>query len=216
MSAEAVRPGAPVVEAAIPVRSRRGFLLLAVTMLAGCALPPRPTSEILVRWERRHDRVSTITRFGFNGRLALRTDREALNAHVRWRQDEDEYRIRLGGPIGEAAFELARGPGGVELLDGDGVHHADAPEFLLRERLGWSFPLEGLRYWVLGITAPGAVVGRLDLDDEGRPSLLEQSGWRIVYRRYSEVGGLDLPKRLDFDRAELEARLVVDRWTIED
>ena len=197
-------------------RSRRHFLLLAVAMLPGCGLAPRPGPDGFARWKQRRDRISTITRFGFNGRLALRTARDALNARIRWRQDEDEYRIRLGGLIGEAAVELRGGPAGVDLLDRDGVHHADSPESLLRDRLGWTFPLQGLRYWVLGITAPGSSVERLDLDRQGRPSLLLQSGWRIVYRRYSEVGDLVLPERLDFDRAELEARLVVSHWSFED
>ena len=215
MPSEAFRSGGPVVEAGMPGRSRRRFLLLAVAMLPGCGSLPRSGPDGVTRWKRRRDRLSTITRFGFNGRLALRTARDALNARIQWRQDGDEYRIRLGGPIGEAAVELARGPAGVELRDRDGVHRADSPESLLRERLGWSFPLEGLRYWVLGATAPGSAVERLDLDREGRPLLLRQSGWRIVYRRYSDVGDLALPERLDFDRAELEARLVVGRWTLE-
>ena len=200
----------------MPGRSRRRFLLLAVAMLPGCGLPPRFGSDGFARWQQRRDRISTIARFSFNGRLALRTARDALNARIQWRQDGDEYRIRLGGLIGEAAVEIRGGPAGVELLDRDGVHHADSPESLLHEHLGWSFPLQGLRYWVLGITVPGASVGRLDLDHQGRPLLLLQSGWRIVYRRYSEVGDLVLPERLDLDRAELEARLVVGRWTIED
>ena len=215
MPTEAVRPGGRGVGAGMSSRSRRRFLLLAVAMLPGCGFPPRFGPDGFARWKQRHDRLSTITRFGFQGRFALRTARDALNARIQWRQDGDEYRIRLGGLIGEAALEIRGGPAGVELLDRDGVHHADSPESLLQERLGWSFPLQGLRYWVLGITAPGAAVGRLDLDRQGRPVLLRQSGWRIVYRRYSEVGDLDLPERLDIDRAELEARLVVGRWTIE-
>ena len=200
----------------MPGRSRRHFLLLAVAMLPGCGSPPRFDPDGFARWEQRRDRISSITRFGFNGRLALRTARDALNARVQWTQDEDEYRVRLGGLIGEAAAELRGGPAGVALRDRDGVHHADSPESLLQERLGWSFPLEGLRYWVLGIAAPGTAVERLDLDRRGLPSLLLQSGWRIVYRRYSDVGGLALPERLDLERAELEARLVVGHWTIED
>ena len=216
MPIEATGPGAPVVGTATPGPSRRRFLLLPVAMLAGCGYLPRSGPDGPSRWEKRRDRISTITRFGFNGRLALRSARDALNARVRWRQDGDEYRIRLGGLIGEAAVELRGGPAGVELLDRDGVHHADSPESLLQERMGWSFPLHGLRYWVLGITAPGAPVERLELDRQGRPLLLLQSGWRVVYRRYSEVGDLVLPERLDFERAELEARLVVGDWTIED
>ena len=200
----------------VPGGSRRRCLLLAVAMLSGCALVPEIGPDRSTRWQQRRDRVAAITRFGFGGRFALRTSRETLNARIRWRQDEEEYRVRLGGLIGEAAVELRGGPAGVELRDRDGVHRADSPESLLQERFGWSFPVQGLRYWVLGTPAPGPAVELLDLDRQGRPARIVQSGWRIVYRRYTSAGDVALPERLDFDREELEARLAVSRWTLGD
>lgn len=196
-------------------RSRRDCLLLAAAMLAGCATPPELGSDPRAQWESRRRRLAALGTFAFSGRLALRTPEHALNARLRWRQRGDEYRVRLGGPLGEAAFELRGGAGAVELRSGDEVHRADSPESLLRERTGWSFPLQGLRYWVLGITAPGEALAALELDREGRPAHLVQSGWRIVYRRYASVQDLSLPARLDLDRGRLEVRLVVSRWTLE-
>ena len=117
--------------------------------------------------------------------------------------------------MGEAALELRGGSQGVELRTQDEVHRADSPEALLREHTGWSFPLQGLRYWVLGATAPDAAVEALELDPEGRPERFFQSGWRVVYRRYVSVQDIALPERLDFERARLEARLVVGRWNLE-
>ena len=184
-------------------------------MLSGCALLPEVGPDGLARWRQRRDRLAAITRFGFGGRLVLRTSHDVLNARIQWRQDDDEYRIRLGGLIGEAAVEIRGGPAGVEVLGRDGVDYADSPESLLREHVGWSFPLQGMRYWVLGITAPDSAVLLLELDRQGLPARLVQSGWRIVYRRYTNVQDLVLPERLDLDRAGLEARLVVSRWTLE-
>ena len=117
--------------------------------------------------------------------------------------------------MGEAALELRGASGGVELRVQDEVHRADSPETLLREHTGWSFPLQGLRYWVLGVTAPGTAIEALELDPEGRPGHFFQSGWRIVYRRYVSVQDITLPERLDLERARLEARLVVGRWDFE-
>ena len=169
----------------------------------------------MAQWEERRRRLNALAQFSFLGRLALRTSRDALNARIRWRQDGDVYRIRMGGLIGEAALELRGGPEGVELRSTDGVHRADSPEALLREHIGWSFPLRGLRYWVLGVTTPGAAVAALELDPEGRPAHFVQLGWRIVYRRYTSVQDVVLPERVDLEHAQLEARLVVNRWTIE-
>lgn len=195
--------------------SRRECLLLAAGVLAGCAVLPESGSDARVQWEERRRRMAAFSRFSFLGRLAIHTPQDALNARIRWRQDGDEYRIRMGGLIGEAAFELRGGSGRVELRAQDGVHRADSPEALLREHTGWSFPLQGLRYWVLGVTVPGAAVDALELDPEGRPEHFFQSGWRIVYRRYVGVRDIALPERLDFERARLEARLVVGRWNFE-
>ena len=181
-------------------------------MLAGCAVLPKFGSDALAQWEERRRRLAAFSHFSFLGRLALRTSRDALNARIRWRQDGDEYRIRMGGLIGEAALELRGDSGGVELRAQDEVHRADSPETLLREHTGWSFPLQGLRYWVLGVTAPGMAVEALELDPEGRPEHFFQSGWRIVYQRYVSVQDIVLPERLDLERAHLEARLVVGRW----
>ena len=189
--------------------------MLVAGVLGGCAVLPESGPDARAQWEERRRRLAAFSRFSFLGRLALRTSQDALNARIRWRQDGDEYRIRMGGLIGEAAFELRGGTEGVELRAQDGVHRADSPEALLREHTGWSFPLQGLRYWVLGVTAPGAAVEALELDHEGRPEHFFQSGWRIVYRRYVGVRDIALPERLDLERARLEARLVVGRWNFE-
>ena len=195
--------------------SRRECLLLAAGALTGCAALPELGPDARAQWEERRRRLAAFSRFSFLGRLALRTSQDALNARIRWRQDGDEYRIRMGGLIGEAALELRGDSEGVELRDQDGVHRTDSPETLLREHTGWAVPLQGLRYWVLGVTAPGAAVEALELDPEGRPEHFFQSGWRIVYRRYVSVRDIALPERLDFERARLEARLVVGRWNFE-
>ena len=195
--------------------SRRQWGLLAAGLLAGCAGLPVSGPDPIARWEERRRRLAALSRFSFLGRLALRTSRDALNARIRWRQDGDRYRIRMGGLIGETGLELRGGSQGVELRTRDEVHHADSPETLLREHTGWSFPLQGLRYWVLGVTAPGGAVEALELDPEGRPEHFFQLGWRIAYRRYVGVQDIVVPGRLDFERARLEARLVVGRWNFE-
>ena len=116
--------------------------------------------------------------------------------------------------MGGTALELRGDSDGVTLHGGDGVHYARSPESLLLEHTGWSIPLRGLRYWVLGIVSPDGEAEGLELDREGRLARIVQSGWRIAYRRYAKVQDLDLPSRIDLERAGFEARLVVERWTL--
>lgn len=146
------------------------------------------------------------------GRLALRTSEDAWTAGIRWMQRGDEYRIRLSGFLGQGAVDLHGRPGTVELRTADGAYRAESPESLLHEHTGFSVPLRGLRYWVLGIVDPGVARAVIDLDGQGRPLRISQSSWQIAYRSYVDVRGLVLPDRLDLDGARAAARLVVSEW----
>ena len=196
---------------------RRDCLLLAAALGAGCSVlrEPAPGPGAWTQWESRRRRLAALGGFSFSGRLAVRSPEEAWNVRIRWVQDGGEYRIRLAGLLGEGAVELRGGAGAVELRSAHGVYRADSPESLLRERTGWSVPLEGLRHWVLGTAVPGAALGMLELDEQGRPAHFVQSEWRIAVRRYTSVQGLSLPERLDLDNPHLGARLVVSRWSVE-
>jgi outer membrane lipoprotein LolB len=78
-------------------------------------------------------------------------------------------------------------------------------------------PFEALRYWVLGVPAPGAVTNETR-DAAGLMQQLEQQGWTIVYERReavaSSAGGLQLPSKLRATRGEQRLTLVVDRWRL--
>ena len=149
------------------------------------------------------------------GRVSMRSADDAWSARIQWHQAGRAFRIRLSGPLGQGVMELASAAdGGVELRTGEGVYRADSAEALLLERTGWTLPLEGLRYWILGGAEPGAAVSELDLDALGRPRRLEQSGWRIEYQRFAEIDGVTLPVRLDLHHPRFRARLLVSRWDL--
>ena len=127
-------------------------------------------------------------------------------------QRGDEYRIRLSGFLGQGVVELHGLPGTVELRSADGAYRAESPEALLHEHTGFSVPLQGLRYWVLGTVDPGVARAVIDLDKQGRPLHISQSSWQIAYRSYLDVQDLVLPERLDLDGARAAARLAVSEW----
>ena len=82
----------------------------------------------------------------------------------------------------------------------------------MRQELGWSLPVEGLRSWVLGLPAERSVAVPA-FDTEGRLARLSEAGWRLEYLRFEpQVGGVELPTRLNLERGDLRVKLVVDRW----
>ena len=132
---------------------------------------------------------------------------------MRWRQDQESYRIRLSGPLGQGLMELRGTPGLVEMrTSDDGVYRARTAEELMQTHAGWRVPLSGLRYWILGRPDPQARIVDLKLDPGGRLAELHQLGWHIRYERYGEFDGIALPTILTLENARLRAKLVLRRW----
>ncbi len=146
----------------------------------------------------------------------MRMPHDAWQARLVWRQHGDRFEIDVLTPFGRQLARLSGSDDGVSLTLSKGEQYrAASAELLLRQRLGWTLPVTGLRHWVLGLPAPGPVTQRV-LDDEGRLQSLVQAGWIIVYDRYRVGSGPSLPGRVTLRRGDLRLRLVVDRWTLEE
>jgi outer membrane lipoprotein LolB len=101
----------------------------------------------------------------------------------------------------------------LQLQAGDGaVLESDAAWNELEARLGASLPAGNLRYWLLGLAAPGAHEWR-PANDAGEVTL-EQQGWRIDYQRFSTDSGAKVPVRLRATSGDTRVRIVIDRWRL--
>ena len=113
-------------------------------------------------------------------------------------------------------MELKGGPGGVVLRTSKEERFAaDVPEELLREMTGWSMPVSGLRYWLLGVSEQEAAIEGVQLDLGGRLESLRQAGWTIEYLKYDRVGGVQLPAKLYLQGSRVSVRIVINHWVLE-
>lgn len=194
------------------------FVLLSAAMLSACAT--RPVVSPLARgadWQVHRQALARLDHWSFSGRVAVKDGlEESWSAGLAWRQRDDSFDIRLSGAFGQGAARLS-GQEGYAVIETSehAALSASSVELLMEEQLGWSVPVQGFRYWLIGSPAPG-VIDRYSLDEGGRLSELEQSGWRIHYRSYQTVDGLDLPRKLALENPRLRIRLVVDDWQLSD
>ena len=192
-------------------------LALLVSLLSGCETVPESAESIAVddpvaAFDSRQAVLGNIQQWFASGRLALATATDSANASVRWDQRADGYTISLSGPLGAGAVEL-RGTNGEVVLNADGQEHrAPDADTLLRDVAGLELPVNGLRYWLMGLVAPGQEVANLRFDDGGRLEYLEQAGWKIRYLRYSKTELIDMPTKVFMDSAQVRARVVVQEW----
>jgi outer membrane lipoprotein LolB len=113
-------------------------------------------------------------------------------------------------------MELIGGPEGVVLRTSKEERFAaNAPEDLVRDVTGWTMPVSGLRYWLLGISEQDATIDGMQLDIGGRLESLRQAGWAIEYLGYDQVGGVQLPAKLYLQSARVSARIVINHWVLE-
>ncbi len=192
--------------------SLRLVLLLAL-LLAGCARGPvrqAGDGELLAAQAAREAALAGTLHWSFTGRLAVDAAGEGGSGRMEWRQQGEDFEIRLSAPVTRKSWQLTQRGGRASLagLDG-GVRHGTDAQVLLREATGWELPVAALAAWARGARAPGPA--QLEFGPDRLPRLLVQQGWTVEYREWDSALP-PRPRRVFARQGEASVRLVVDAW----
>ena len=193
-------------------------MVCGAVLLTGCTAPLAVAPVTLSRAQA-EAALTALDAFSLDGRAAISQGERGTQASLNWSQQGEDARLRLSGPFGAGAMRLELENQVLSIEDSRGTRlaGADAEEALARQ-LGFTPPVAALRWWVLGLPAPGAEAVE-QRDAEGRLAHLEQDGWQVEYLEYRDhalpQGRLDLPRRLRATREKLDLRLVIDRWSLQ-
>jgi len=185
------------------------FLLLG---LAGCASTPvlPPAADPAQAWLEHRQQLARLQDWQITGRIAIRTENEGWHASLDWRQQAQGYLINLTGPLGQGSVQLEGDGRRVTLRSGEEAVVDDDPERLLYRQLGWRVPVPALRYWVVGLPAPGPA--EQELNEQGHLAKLRQADWTIEFRDYVAQDSLVLPGRIFVSNHQAQVRLVIDHF----
>jgi outer membrane lipoprotein LolB len=189
--------------------------IAALGLLAGCRTAP-PVAVIGpgadAPWAEQRAALEKLERYGLNGRVAVAANGQGFSASLRYQQAAQRSNLALDGPLGIGGLRVA--------LDGQNLNIAtsrgdnlggDAARAELERRLGFSLPLSELRWWLLGIPAPGEASVEQD-DGSGEIHGFVQSGWHVrINSRMADLG-FSLPQRLTAEREGARLKLLVERW----
>jgi outer membrane lipoprotein LolB len=159
-------------------------------------------------------RLRDLEAWSLQGRVALAAGDHNFSGSLFWDQYEDEVDLQFRAPLGLGGFRI-RGDGEameVELKSGERFVAQD-PATELEHAFGWPFPVESLRYWMLGLPEPGFAWNET-LGVNGTPKRLRQRGWQVDYDRFERIDGSFLPTRLQISGHGVRLRLAVDRWEV--
>ncbi|GAB3478599.1 lipoprotein insertase outer membrane protein LolB [Marinomonas epiphytica] len=187
---------------------RLPLLLLISLVIAACSSQPNistptPTS------------VEAISHWDISGRIGIRTQDDAVSGNFSWQQTPQDFSLDIVGPFGQGATSLSgTNHEMVTLTYKDQVVSATDATTLLQQELGWEFPVEQAVYWVRGLASPNSTANN-EFDESGQLAQLQQDGWQIQYRNYTEISGLSLPQRIQISKPPFRVSLIINQWTIQ-
>jgi outer membrane lipoprotein LolB len=130
---------------------------------------------------------------------------------LRYAQLARRTELSLEGPLGIGGLQVKVDGDDLEIATsrGERLDGAEARAELER-RLGFVLPLEQLRWWMLGIPAPGD--SAVNTGEGGEIRDFMQAGWRVSINSRSPGLGFSLPQRLTAEREGARLKLLVERW----
>ncbi len=175
-------------------------------VLAGCAgLPEKaPQTDRQVLYE--------LPAWKLEGRIAAKMGKDGWNANLFWEHEGGQERLRISGPFNQGVVSVIVQKDLVYINEGNGVEGSSKdPDGYLRERLGFSVPLQSLRYWLLGLPAPDM---DYQADVAGGSKGFRQQGWVLGYDSFEQVGAYLLPKKMNIQGHGVILKLIADEWAI--
>ncbi len=162
--------------------------------------------------------MQAITHFTLSAQAGIRAQQRGGSLVLRWVLLAQAYQMSGYGPFGRLIFRLRVNAQGAKLVSERGRFLGSNPGALLTRLTGLRLPVAGLRFWILGIPAPG-LVARQRISPWGLLKTLKQNGWFIRYRRYDRTPWGRLPRLLTLTRKvsltappTLIVTIRVDRW----
>jgi outer membrane lipoprotein LolB len=183
---------------------------LAAVVIGGCASLP---SEQVGSLTGAPASTQRLKHFALTGRIAVKQGETGQYGNLRWERSEDGDELTLLSPLGQIAGVLKQDMHGVSLTLGDRQYSAVDGEALTQQILGYTLPVNGLRYWILGQPSPDSPA-EVQRRSNGTTTKLAQNGWQIDFPEYVEVTGTLVPKRVLLRRGDLDLKLVIDTWDL--
>ena len=156
--------------------------------------------------------VETAPAFQLAGRIAVRYQDRGFSSSLRWKQAGGRDDIWLTAPLGQTIAHLETDANGATLTASDQKQYrASSIETLTKAAFGWRFPVDGLRYWVLGEAAPGVLPAAIERDDGKRIARMKHDDWQIAFNY--PTPDATRPSRLDIAGNDAQIRLAIDNLT---
>jgi outer membrane lipoprotein LolB len=186
------------------------LLAISAVFTACTSLPTAPATD----WPSAKSARQALSHWEMSGRAAVATESQGWSANVTWNQAEEISELSLQGAFGVGGVHVRSDGQSVEIDTSKGEKISDQDAAAALERvIGVALPISSLRYWLLGVPAPGSDAEE-ELDTQGRLAALKQNGWSMAYDNYEYQSGSWLPGRVRLESGPVRVKVVVDHWSM--
>jgi outer membrane lipoprotein LolB len=188
--------------------------MAALLLAAGCrTVPPGapvgPGAD--APWPEQRSALEKLDRYLLNGRVAVAAQGQGFSASLRYQQLARHTTLALDGPLGIGGLRVEIDGENVEIATSRGEKlDGQAARDELERRLGFQLPLTELRWWLLGIPAPGEA--SVNQTGSGEIQDFTQNGWHVSINTRAAGLGFSLPQRMTAEREGARLKLFVQSW----
>ena len=182
-----------------------------------------PDAPLLQQEQHRLEQLSRLNHWQFDGRISIRIERDGKtdggSGSLSWQQQPASIELNFHAALGRGAWHLSANQNSATVRLADGSEYKDQDvDTLVQRQLGWNIPIHSLSCWLRGLSQVGdcnssetRVIFR---DESGRPQQLVEGDWNVLYKAWQNVGGIDLPYKLEFSAPGRKFKLVIKHWTL--
>lgn len=190
---------------------RCSLYLLVLTQLLACAtVEPTRLSLDAKALSGNADKVISTKRWSLVGRLSIKNEKESWLTVLNWRHDAQIDDLTLSTSLGGVVARLYHADSVFSMADDNGVIR-EVSEAELQSTLGFSPPLQHLKFWIRGVSNPSAEVMDESITLAGEVTF-KQGGWSVKQASFDVFDGLMLPTRVTLKKNGLTLKMVVDKW----
>ena len=190
--------------------------LAVLATLGGCRTAPAPVAipgpGADAPWPAQRAALEKFDRYALAGKVAVAANGQGFSAALRYEQQARRADLALDGPLGIGGMRIVLEENRLGVTNSRGeALDGEAARAEIERRLGFELPLDELRWWLLGLPAPG------QSDVETAPGSGEirgfvQNGWHVAINTRAPALGFSLPQRLTAERGGARLKLFVEHW----
>jgi outer membrane lipoprotein LolB len=189
----------------------RFFFTMTTLLLTACTTL-QPAQQQQPNTDEQISRLTSLNAWEIGGKIAFRSPNNNTSAYLNWQQQNDNYVIRVHGPLAQGSREINGNDNFVELKSSEGTVSSDQPEQFLYDQTGWELPISELRHWVKGQAAPTLDITHIEQDVY--ITKLSQNGWDISYSKYHLINRVWLPRKITISKDSYKLIILAKEWTL--